>query len=75
MKVKRLKDLIFEYDKEDSLWPFSVMLTNNVDSGVAFSKREALSFIKWALLEEEWSSKELEPIYKQLKSVFINLKE
>jgi len=69
MKVKRLKDVSFGYDEKEYNYPFSI---DGSCKSSHLTKREALSFIKWALLEGEWTENELVIIHSIIDAAFIN---
>jgi len=73
MKVKRLKDVIYTYNTKFEEYPFNLEVETNdaPQKGIIdLTKREALSFIKWALSEGEWTCHQLRDLHELIDYLY-----
>lgn len=63
MKVKRLKELKFSYDKDEYNYPYSI--NGNTDHA-HLTKREALSFVRFVLENVELTLEQKKDLYKYI---------
>lgn len=81
MKVKRLvtkklKSIIFHYKIGSKIIKESKFYINKKTLLIYLTKREALSFIKWALKEGEWTRKQIKDVVEILVGItYENAKE